>query len=254
VSSKSFKTIFQERQIEVIRVSCPDCEKKYKIPEKFLGRKVACKDCGNQFLVQQQKTASSSRVTSSPKSKSKQSPVRSKSIAPSKQTPRKETPRKQTTPENRLPRLGKSKNVMSGGRIKASKKQLKNIVAQLQDLEDFPKPRPSIMHRFTALFVACTMLVLPLVYIAFTAGVGWLTWWHTTHNYVWISYFRGRSVIYIAALYGFMVVAGVLWVFSLIRPIFMRISPEETEEGISREEEPLLYELADSIAEVVGSP
>jgi len=52
-------------------------------------------------------------------------------------------------------------------------KQLNEMFAGIGEI---PRPRVTLAHRFVALFVAGMMLVLPLLYIAFVAGIGWLTW------------------------------------------------------------------------------
>jgi Zn-dependent protease with chaperone function len=130
----------------------------------------------------------------------------------------------------------------------------KELERLFSGMAEFPKPRVTLAHRAAVLLVAGTMLVLPLLYFAFTAGVVWLTWWHTTHNYVWMSVPGGRTKLFAFVGYAGLAVGGVLWVLSLIRPLFTRFRGESAEEGLSREDEPVLFAFADRLAENVGSP
>jgi len=104
-----------------------------------------------------------------------------------------------------------------------------------------------------ALIVACAMLVLPVLYLAFIAGVGQLTWWHATHNYMWMR-IPGPKIIALV-LYVGLIIGGVVWICSLIRPLFMGLfRPEEEQGGLRRKDEPLLFEFTDRLADEVGSP
>lgn len=244
----------------MIRTTCPGCEKKYQVPEKYLGRKFACKQCGKAFLLQPEDEArspSEKTVRKSPVQKSQRQPSTQKKRVPEK---KQAAPKKKVTDNGqlnsgaRLPRIKESRMMSPEKQYEAKLKQLIRSIRELEKEDEFYRPRVSILHRLNALIVACMMLILPLLYLGFIAGVAWLTWWHTTHNYVWMTYVRGRVTIFLAALYGFLVIAGFLWVLSLIRPIFSRVSFENPEEGLEREDQPVLFELADVIADVVGSP
>lgn len=133
------------------------------------------------------------------------------------------------------------------------KENPKTVLKILDQSEDFPKPRVTIGHTFTALFVAGVMLVLPLLYVAFGVGVGWLTWWHATHNYVWMNIPSGRAKALMLVLYGGLIAAGVIMVLSLFKPLFFRFARTK-EWSLLREDEPLLFEFAEELADKVGAP
>jgi Zn-dependent protease with chaperone function len=119
---------------------------------------------------------------------------------------------------------------------------------------EFPRPRVTIAHRIVALFVVAVMLVLPVIYLAFVAGIGWLTYWHATHDYVWMNVPGSRAKVVTMVAYVALIALGVLWVLSLIKPLFLRAGGGEAGGGVSISQEPLLYAFADRLADVVGSP
>ncbi len=63
-----------------------------------------------------------------------------------------------------------------------------------------PRHRTSIAYRFSLAIVALVMVLLPLIYLAIIAGVGWGAWWHTTHNYGMLtaSGARGKALFFVA--------------------------------------------------------
>jgi Zn-dependent protease with chaperone function len=129
------------------------------------------------------------------------------------------------------------------------------VLQVLDEAVQFPKRPVTFGHRLTALAVAMTMLVLPVIYVLFALGVGWLTWWHITNDYVWVGV-RGAGQLKLVALvmYVGLGVGGVVWVFSLIRPLFFRFDKPDRQPGLSRIEEPLIFAFADRLADKVGCP
>ena len=129
------------------------------------------------------------------------------------------------------------------------------VLQILDEAVQFPKRPVTFGHRLTALAVAMTMLVLPVIYVLFAIGVGWLTWWHVTNDYVWVAV-RGAGQLKLIALvmYVGLSVGGVLWVISLIRPLFFRFAKPDQQSGLSRVEEPLMFAFADRLADKVGCP
>ena len=68
--------------------------------------------------------------------------------------------------------------------------QAHEVLQILDEAVQFPKRPVTFGHRLTALAVATTMLVLPVIYVLFALGEGWLTWWHITNDYVWVGWPR----------------------------------------------------------------
>ena len=119
---------------------------------------------------------------------------------------------------------------------------------------DFPRPRLSFGLRLTSLLVVGVMLLLPLIYVGFTAGIGWLTYWHAVNNYTWMAVPGGRAKVLVGFFYVLLIVMGGVWFFSLLGNLFVRIGGSDTTEGFERNDEPLLYEFADKLADVIGAP
>jgi Zn-dependent protease with chaperone function len=127
----------------------------------------------------------------------------------------------------------------------------------LDEAVDFPKQPVTVAHRFAALVVAGMMLLLPVIYVLFAVGVGWLTFWHATHDYVWVRSplpTGARFIVMSGLLYLGLTVGGVLWTFSLIRPLFLRLGGSDGQLGLSRHDEPLLFAFTDLLADKVGAP
>jgi len=124
----------------------------------------------------------------------------------------------------------------------------------LGDSITFPKQRITIAHRLTALVVAGLMLLLPIIYLAFVAGVGWLTWWHLRYDWVWMKVAFGYARIIAAAMYIGLGLGGILWTISLVRPLFMSLGGAFDGDGLSRADEPLLFAFAERLADKVGCP
>jgi Zn-dependent protease with chaperone function len=132
--------------------------------------------------------------------------------------------------------------------------QTQQVLQLLGDSIAFPKQRITVAHRLTALVVAGLMLLLPIVYVAFVAGVAWLTWWHATNDWFWMKESFGYVTIVAAALYVGLILGGVLWTLSLIRPLFMSLGKPDDAARLSRRDEPALFAFAERLADKIGCP
>lgn len=208
------------------QVNCPDCGKAYKLPAQVPNKLVGCRACGATFELSALVPSINARSDEpKPEPKSKPRPERQPKVA------------KTAAPPPRDPGL--------------------QILELLDNADDLPRPRVAILHRIVALFVACVMLVLPLFYLAFIAGVAWITWWHATHSYqMWVFVPGVRATVFLMILYVALIVMGVMWTLSLIKPLFMRLvfPPDDGQGVLKRKDEPLLFAFADRLADKVGSP
>lgn len=128
------------------------------------------------------------------------------------------------------------------------------LLQLLSDSVVFPKQSVRAAHRLVAALVAVAMLILPLLYIGFIAGVAGLTWWHIRYDWIWMKVSFGYASIMAAALYIGLGLGGILWSLSLVRPLFMSFRSGEKMPGLSRAEEPVLYAFAERLADRVGCP
>src|SRR5687767_4991747 len=112
--------------------------------------------------------------------------------------------------------------------------------------------RVGILYRAGLLLVALAMLVLPLIYVALIAAVGYGIYYHAVEN---VTIFEGRGngkgrlLAYVAPL----VVGGVLLLF-LVKPLFARKGKQSHPLSVTREDQPLLFAFVDRLCEVVGAP
>ncbi|MFO1094683.1 MAG: M48 family metalloprotease [Planctomycetaceae bacterium] len=201
--------------VDLVDCPCSSCGARYRVAPRETARQATCKRCGGVVSVPAADAVSENR----PGARAKQRPKQVADRAPASTADK-----------------GALRAVLSGF------------------AGDFSRPRVTITHRLTALIVASVMILLPLIYVAFIAVIGWLTWWHASHDYVWLSVPGGRIKILAAIAYFGLIVLGCLWVLSLIKPLFLRPADQATEGGLAREAEPLLFQFAEKVADVVGSP
>jgi Zn-dependent protease with chaperone function len=120
--------------------------------------------------------------------------------------------------------------------------------------EPFPRSRPRISYRIGILLISLTMVLLPLVYLAFIALVGFGVYYHAV-NHTWLLEMgRGRSRAFVALVYAAPLVAGPIAVFFMFKPLLARPSVHQRSRSLRRESEPLLFAFIDRICEKVGAP
>lgn len=112
--------------------------------------------------------------------------------------------------------------------------------------------RAGLAYRFGLLLVALVMLILPMIYIAVVALVGYAVYWHAVND---ITIFegrgaaRGRLLAYVAPL----AVGGLLLLF-MVKPLFAKRVKKTFPLSLSRTEEPTLFAFVERLCEVVGAP
>ena len=199
----------------LIECHCSECGTRYRITARASGRQAQCRRCGGAIDVPTMGKASIAQQASV---KNKRRPVPDRIAAP-------------------------------GGIDPAA---IRTLLSGFSG--DFSRPRVTIGHRLTALIVFSVMIFLPLIYVGFIGLIGWMTYWHATHDHVWMNIPGGRTKILAGLAYLGLLGLGVLWVLSLIKPLFLGAPEGAIEGGLSPESEPLLFKFAEKVAEVVGSP
>ncbi|WP_165073901.1 M48 family metallopeptidase [Paludisphaera rhizosphaerae] len=107
-------------------------------------------------------------------------------------------------------------------------------------------------YRLWAFVVACVMVTLPLIYVGIVAAAVYAMYWHATHNYTVFQTVRnGKGAV--MAYFGPLIVLGTV-VFFLAKPLFAGRAKPPRKRGVTREEEPALYELVDGVCKSVGAP
>lgn len=123
-----------------------------------------------------------------------------------------------------------------------------------------PARKPSVAYRLMMSLTAAAMLMMPLAYVALVAGVVWM-WGHYTlgvfPSLAFGSGVRGGRIMAIwILLCTAPIIAGVVVVLFMIKPLFFTLVGfgEPRRRRLTREGEPVLFELIDRICRVTGAP
>ncbi len=153
-----------------------------------------------------------------------------------------------------LPRKspGQSTTISAVRRIPI-KSPLEGILAEL--MIDVRPPAPSMGYRLALLGVALLTVLLPIIYVALIGVVAWLVYSHALYNLIPIPVAGVRAAIF-AFFFFYLapIVAGVLVLVVMIRPLFAipwgRVSGTE----VTREQAPLLFQLVERLCDATGAP
>lgn len=115
--------------------------------------------------------------------------------------------------------------------------------------------RVSILYRLGLLLVAAAMVLLPIVYLALIAGLGWLVYLHAVHGVVILDGRGGGRVMLLKlTIYLAPLVAGVVAVLFMLKPLLARAQrPPDTLE-VTSEDQPLLFQFVEHLTSAVGAP
>lgn len=106
-------------------------------------------------------------------------------------------------------------------------------------------------YRLGLLLVTVAMIVVPLLYVAFMAAVGWLLVWHVTTN-TWILADSVAQIRLVAYLTPAVVLATLL--FFLVKPFIARRAASSEPVQIREEDEPVLHALIREVSRHVRAP
>lgn len=118
------------------------------------------------------------------------------------------------------------------------------------------------LYRISLLAVSAMMLIIPLCYVAFIAGVGYAAWWHATHNHTMVTSIlgqvHGRGSVYALVLAGVgyltPMIAALLLIYVLLRPLIPEPREEQNCYAVHPSEEPELYAFVGSLCTYIGAP
>jgi Zn-dependent protease with chaperone function len=112
----------------------------------------------------------------------------------------------------------------------------------------------SWMYRAGLGAVAFAMVLLPAVYVALIALVGWGVYWHATNNTGWLTSGSGKSGVGYVIAYAGPIVAGVIIVLFMVKPFFAKRGKRPLTISLQRQAEPLLFQFVDRVCALVGAP
>jgi hypothetical protein len=114
-------------------------------------------------------------------------------------------------------------------------------------------PAISPLYRLGLAAVLVLLVILPLIYFALIGGVAWLTWVHTTENVSMLSgggrRARGQLFLYLTPI-----VAGVLMLLFMIKPILARREKSAKPIVVQPDQEPLLFAFIGRICNILKAP
>ena len=111
--------------------------------------------------------------------------------------------------------------------------------------------RLSAAYRFGLVVVAFAMLLLPVIYLALIVAAAAAVWWHMTRN-IWIL--NGSGGIWRLIAFLTPVVAGLVLVFFMIKPVLARPAKRTDPIRLDPQREPALFALIDEICRQVRAP
>jgi hypothetical protein len=114
-------------------------------------------------------------------------------------------------------------------------------------------PAISPFYRLGLAAVLVLLVILPLIYFALIGGVAWLTWLHATENVTMLSgggrRARGQLFLYLTPI-----VAGVLMLVFMIKPILARREKSAKPIVVQPDQEPLLFAFIGRICNILKAP
>jgi Zn-dependent protease with chaperone function len=114
--------------------------------------------------------------------------------------------------------------------------------------------RRTMFYRLAVICVAGFVLVLPLVYIALIALLGYGVYWHAITNTHIASIGTGRSRLVAVLVYLAPILAGSVAVLFMLKPLFARTPQRFRQVSLNRGRQPLLFAFVEKICDTVHAP
>lgn len=254
-----------------IVVTCHGCQARFQAKDEHAGKRARCPKCQTVMTVPMPPPQASSPPVSS-----KPAAVVNLVAAPAAQpdgagrtrpTPTAPTP---TAPAARQP-VSQAKPAPARGDAPAPMKVRASLEPEAQPPVPLsPRQRASqILSAFqgtiepielsstywlSAALVAAGMVVLPLVYVGLVGLVGYLIYYHATHDLFWLGLVRGRAALYTALAYAAPIVAGLILLLFMIKPLFSRSAYGDRGRSLTRTSDPFLFAFVERVCQAIGAP
>jgi len=121
---------------------------------------------------------------------------------------------------------------------------------------EFPRVRPSIWYLLALTLTAASLILIPLLYLALIAGIGYGVAYYAQHS---LSVFDAlpnnpRAIIVATALYICPIVMGIVLVFFLLKPLVARRVDREHPITLDPSQEPMLFSFIEELCAALGAP
>lgn len=114
--------------------------------------------------------------------------------------------------------------------------------------------RLSFVYRLALAAVAVLMILLPVIYVGLIALAAWGVYWHATENLDFALSGEGRGIILTIFGYGAPLFIGLVLVFFMIKPLFVRREKAAESVTLAPGEEPVLEAFVEKLVRAVGAP
>lgn len=118
------------------------------------------------------------------------------------------------------------------------------------------RPRTSFLYQIGLLMVAVVMIILPLIYLALVAAMGWAVVYFAIHARFLVTSMAGGPKFYLVKLflYGAPLFVGALLTFFMVKPIFARRPNRPDALELNPGAESTLFAFIAKICDEVGAP
>jgi len=116
------------------------------------------------------------------------------------------------------------------------------------------RPRTSFFYQIGLVLVTLVMLILPVAYIGMIVAAAWGIYYYATH-FTFLSGLGGPRILMLkAVLYIGPILAGLVLIFFMIKPLFARRARSAQPLAMNPAYEPTLYAFIAKICDIVGAP
>ena len=214
----------------MISVSCSRCDASFRVKDEYAGRQAKCPKCTEVIAIPDKEDVDelpgiAPLPDETPSASSLAAEKVSKAID---QTAAKPLP---VFPPDQL---------------------AKQIIAGLSG--NIEPVKTSLLYRFAIIMVGFTMLLLPLIYFAFVALVGYAVFYHAVNNTEVLSYGRGRDKAFALLLYLGPLVVGTIMVIFMFKPLLARPADAGRRRSLTPRGEPILYAFITQLCKSINAP
>jgi len=130
------------------------------------------------------------------------------------------------------------------------------LIAALEAAFGQPAPRlaNSWMYRIGLVLTAGFVVLLPLLYLALIALVGWCVYYHAVNHVGMMGAVRGRGALVMVMLYVAPLLGGPLVVLFMLKPLIAPRGEREVGPTLDAQEQPALFALIQGLCDKLGAP
>ena len=118
----------------------------------------------------------------------------------------------------------------------------------------------NFLYKVGMFFVALSMVILPLIYLAMVAAIGYALMYHVVNDVgIFKSIAEGKihgrgSLMMVLLVYFGPIVIGLIGIFFMIKPLFAGSPPPPPTFKLDPKKEPLLFKFVEYLCKVIHAP